>query len=115
MSGRIGDQTAEKRGASLVGLADFLRREHPSNTAYHVEALTGVSATTVKHWLAGSSAPSLHHFVRLMRVYGPSLVAAVCPRAPRWLDEAHRADELRKLEEQQAALAARMEQLRGRP
>lgn len=115
MSDGIDRQTCRKEAANLPGLVAYLRREHPANTAQHVAALTRIGADTVENWLRQRSRPSLDHFGRLMRVYGPSLVAAVFPAAPRWLDEAHRAEELRKLEEQQAALAARMDELRGRP
>lgn len=98
-------------GIHLDGLAAFLRRQHSSCTSAHVEAATGIPARTVEGWLELRSYPSLAAFLTLTHHYGPSLLAAVYPRAPRWLDEATRAERIRALEDQKASIEAEMRQL----
>lgn len=92
-------------------LCAFIRRAHPNNTAHHVEALTGVPAGTVEKWLCGKSSPGFRHFGALIAIYGPSLLAAVYPNAPAWLDKATRDERLSNLQEQQTAIEAEMRQL----
>ncbi len=57
-------------------LADFLRTQHPSNTAKEVARKADVPSRTVEHWLAGLSSPRLPHFLKLLHAYGPALLKA---------------------------------------
>lgn len=90
----------------LSSLATFLRRLHPRDTAQSVAADTGIPAASIENWLKGIAFPRAVHQFRLMAVYGPSALAAMMPSAPRWLDDAVRAERLRDLEAQSASLAA---------
>lgn len=82
----------------------FVRRLYPVKTADCVSADTGVPAQTVRRWLEGVSKPSWVAFSRLIFAYGPSFLAAVYPKAPQWLDEAHR-------REMQATLRAEQQRI----
>ena len=57
-------------------LADFLRGEHPANTAKEVAQKAGIPHRTVERWLAGLSSPALPHFLSLLIAYGPALLKA---------------------------------------
>lgn len=57
-------------------LADFLRDQHPSNTAKEVGRKAHLPPRTVERWLAGLSAPRLEHFIKLLKAYGPALLKA---------------------------------------
>ena len=57
-------------------LADFLREQHPTNTAKEVGRKANLPPRTVERWLAGLSSPRLEHFIRLLHAYGPALLKA---------------------------------------
>lgn len=57
-------------------LADFLRDQHPNNTAKEVGRKAHLPPRTVERWLAGLSSPRLEHFIRLLHAYGPALLQA---------------------------------------
>lgn len=57
-------------------LADFLRDQHPTNTAKAVARKARVPHRTVERWLAGLSSPRLEHFISLLKAYGPALLQA---------------------------------------
>nr|WP_321457252.1 hypothetical protein [uncultured Cohaesibacter sp.] len=57
-------------------LADFLREQHPNNTAKEVGRKAKLPPRTVERWLAGLSLPRLDHFIRLLHAYGPALLKA---------------------------------------
>lgn len=90
----------------LEGLATFLRRRHPTNTAEMVEAQTQstsrIRAKTVRNWLAYENAPSLVHMFILWDVYGAEIVKASWPTdwmsIPCSLDAGHVAEELAAIE-----------------
>jgi len=103
---------ADRITACHVGLSTFLRRLHPRDTAACVEAETGISAATVEKWLCHASLPQARQLARLIGAYGPSALAALFPQAPRWLDDAVRAERLRQLEDQAEAAAAARDALR---
>lgn len=62
-------------------LADFLRGEHPTHCAKEVARRADVPERTVERWLAGLAVPSLPHFLKLLRAYGPPLLRAVLDEA----------------------------------
>lgn len=90
----------------IASLGTFLRRIHPRDTAVCVEADTDIPAGSVEKWLQGIAFPRAKHQFRLIAAYGPSALAAMWPSAPRWLDEAVRAERLRELEASAVAAAA---------
>jgi hypothetical protein len=92
-------------------IVGFLRREYPFATAENVSADTGVAIATVQKWIERDSAPSCSSFLRLVSVYGPEFLAAVCPDRLGWLDAAARAEHDRKVRAEIAALEQRL----GRP
>jgi hypothetical protein len=98
----------------IIGLGRFLRSKHPRDTAAYVAAETNIPIESVENWLQGRAFPRAKHQFRLIAAYGPSVFAAMMPSAPRWLDEAVRAERLRELEETQARLAREAEELRSR-
>lgn len=57
-------------------LADFLRLQHPTNTAKEVARKARVPHRTVERWLSGLSSPRLEHFISLLKAYGPALLQA---------------------------------------
>ncbi len=99
----------------VVSLGAFLRRLHPRDTAACVEADTGIPAGSVEKWLQGIAFPRARHQFRLIGAYGPSVFAAMVPAAPRWLDEAVRAERLREMEQRAALLAREIEAMRSGP
>ena len=83
----------------------FLRTRHPVKTADHVASLAGCSRAQVSKWLEGTSAPGGLALVRLIAAYGPQFILAVMgEHAPRWLDDAHRAQKIQELEAGQARI-----------
>jgi len=102
---------AEKLEACAESFAAFLRRQHARDTAANVAADTGINATTVEKWLAEAALPQARHLVRLLGAYGPAVLAALIPSAPRWLDDAVRAEELRAAKEAQARLTETIRRL----
>lgn len=97
-----------------VSFAAFLRRQHPRDTVKAVVDRTGAHISTVEKWLQGTSMPSIRHLGVLIGAYGPSVVAAIYPNAPRWLDEAVLSERLRHLEEEHERRAAEIAELRRR-
>lgn len=89
----------------------YIRKLHPSKTADHVAADTGISPDTVRKWLEGVAKPSWVAFSRLIFAYGPSFLTAVYPKAPAWLDDAHRRERLAALEAAQARIQAEIAEL----
>lgn len=83
----------------FMGLAEFLRKEHPVKTAEFVEARCGIPAKTVRKWLDGENAPNGPAILTLALAYGPQALSACFIGAPAWLDEASHADMARKLKE----------------
>lgn len=96
----------------LCGLVGFLRKQHPHSTAYHVQAVTGIPARTVECWFEGRARPSFGNAMQLAIVYGPAFLSAALRHAPAWLDEAHRADEARRVDEEIKRLEERKDRLR---
>lgn len=89
----------------------FVRRLYPSKTADCVAADTGVPSQTVRRWLEGVSKPSWVAFSRLIFAYGPAFLVAVYPKAPKWLDEAHRRAQGVVLRAEQQRIAEQLEAL----
>lgn len=89
----------------------FVRQLHPVKTAEHVSADTGVAADTVRKWLEGVAKPSFIAFSKLILAYGPAFLIAVYPKAPKWLDDAHRRERLAALEAEQARIRAEIAEL----
>lgn len=112
-SGKFSDKTGKVSGDARERLVAFLRAVHPHKTADHVAADVHLSADTVRKWLDGSASPSCIALLRLISVYGPPLLAAVMDCQPGWLDVAHRAVEVQRLEQEQAVLAMRLARMRG--
>ena len=105
--------TAKNFVPSADGLVGFLRAKHPNDTIFHVSSLTGINPDTVGKWLAGVCLPQLRHLGPLIGVYGPPLLAAVFPDAPRWLDDAVRRDRLAELESEQEQRREEIRRLRA--
>lgn len=89
-----------------AALARFLRGLYPRDTAPSVAADLGVASRTVENWLGGTSVPRLGHFLRMVAAYGPSVIAAAFPAAPRWLDDAVVAERNRALDAEIERLTA---------
>lgn len=92
---------------------EFLRGLYPSKTVENVAYDTGIPSDTVRKWFEGVSKPSWAGLSRLIFAYGPAFLMAVYPKAPSWLDEAHRRErqealraEQRRIQEQLDALGA---------
>lgn len=111
--GKFSRRDAEKFVLSADGLSGFLRAKHPSDTVFWVSSLTGIEPDTVRAWLRGICLPQLRHLMPLMTIYGPPLLAAVWPNAPRWLDDAVRQSRLEELEQEQERRAEEIRRLRG--
>jgi len=92
--------------ADVASLGMFLRTLYPHDTAMHVADDVGASTRTVENWLGGLAAPRLDHFVRLVDLYGPGVIAAAHPSAPRWLDDAVEAERIRSTEAEIGRLRA---------
>jgi hypothetical protein len=89
----------------------FIRALYPVKTAEHVAADIGLPVHTVKRWLEGVAKPSWSGLSRLIFAYGPAFLIAVYPKAPKWLDEAHRRERLAALEAEQARIRAEIAEL----
>lgn len=99
------DQTdVAQRIAKAERIIAFLRQRYPSKTADNVAADLGCSADTVQKMMDRCSTPNVMTFGRMILQYGPAFLAAVYPKAPQWLDEAHR-------REMQAALRAEQQRI----
>lgn len=96
----------------VASLGAFLRRLHPRDTSANVAADTGIPSASIDKWLQGIAFPRARHQFALMGAYGPSVLAAMVPAAPRWLDDAVRAERLRELEANAVAAAAARDALR---
>lgn len=96
------------KGSALVfdvaGLIGWLKARFPRSTDHHVSADTGIPAASVENWLHRRSQPSVQHFSILLKVYGPSLLAASFKSPPGWVDEAARSERRREIEAQIARL-----------
>lgn len=68
-------------------VADYLRDKYPAKTAEHVAADTGCTVAAVKRWIYSDSAPSWDCAVKLIKAYGPELLAAVLPPTA-WIEKA---------------------------
>ena len=99
------------RKASPERAVDFIRAKYPVKTAESVAADTGVGIETVKKWLDGSVRPSWDGIFALICAYGPAFLIAVYPKAPKWLDDAHRRERLAALEAEQARIRAEIAEL----
>jgi hypothetical protein len=91
----------------------FLRHRYPTKTADNVAADLGCSSETVTKMMDRMTTPNAVTFGRMILTYGPAFLIAVYPKAPTWLDEAHRRErrevlraEQRRLQEQLDALGA---------
>lgn len=94
-------------GFNQSGFSAFLRKQHPTKTADHVHARSGVPADTVKNWLKGRNQVSLQHSILLFTAYGPNVLKSMWSGVvPGWLDSAVQAYALETLERKQAALNA---------
>lgn len=91
----------------------FLRKRYPSKTAENVALDLGCSPETVAKMMERVTTPNAVTYGRLIFAYGPAFLVAVYPKAPAWLDEAHRRErqdalraEQRRIQEQLDALGA---------
>lgn len=91
----------------------FLRLRYPTKTADNVAADLGCSPETVAKMMERVATPNAVTFGRMVLTYGPAFLIAVYPKAPAWLDEAHRRErqealraEQRRIQEQLDALGA---------
>lgn len=96
-----------------AGVVSFLTAQHPTKTAEHVEAESGVPAATVRNWLRGLSAPSGEAIVRLLLAYGPDVLLPALPRAPEWLSRPVMARRQAEIEAEQARLSRALADLIG--
>ncbi|MGO4171589.1 hypothetical protein [Bosea sp. TAF32] len=108
-----GKISPKSQKASPERAVEFIRNLYPSKTAENVAYDTGVGAETIKKWLDGTARPGWDGIWPLIFAYGPSFLKAVYPKAPAWLDEAHRRErqeslraEQRRIQEQLDALGA---------
>lgn len=90
----------------------YLRRRHPMKCAENVGAAIGVQAATVRKWLSGEAAPGFAHTLRLIKAYGPEILAVMLGTAPDWLDDAVRAQRHAELAARREALTREMDDLR---
>ena len=98
-----------KDAGAARGLVQFLRKRHPHKTAASVAAETGISERVIEKWLSGEvQSPAYSATIRLIYVYGPSLLSAaiaeLMPDQPSWLDDVRRAELQKQLERQIAEL-----------
>lgn len=103
------------RGPSidLEALKRFLQRRYHYNTPESVAADTGIPPETVRNWIRLRARPSIGNFLTLALHYGPDLVAAAWPGAPRWMDSACREEEAARLEAEQERINRRLKELRS--
>ncbi|WP_293862341.1 hypothetical protein [uncultured Alsobacter sp.] len=92
---------------------NFLRSVHPSKTAEHVSADTGIPRETIHTWFGRGSAPSCAHVLALITAYGPAFLAAALPARPAWLDGAVREERRQRLEAEISARQAELDALRS--
>lgn len=107
-------ESAQRRGAQIdtQPLLLYLRRLHPMKTAERVGARINVHPSTVRRWLAGDVAPGFVPTLRLIKAYGPEILAVMLGTAPDWLAEAVRGEQLADLRRRQEALTKRMDELK---
>lgn len=103
MSGS-GQTDVAERIAKAERIIGFLRQRYPTKPAENVAADLGCSADTVQKMMERCSTPNVMTFGRMILQYGPAFLAAVYPKAPKWLDEAHR-------REMQATLRAEQQRI----
>ncbi|PTW53587.1 hypothetical protein C8N35_11642 [Breoghania corrubedonensis] len=97
----------------LDALLDYFRQKYPALLCQNVAADTGIPAGTVENWMLKKAQPSTSNFVRLVHVYGPSLLAAALIDTPMWLARAVREEriaaidsQIQRLREEQESLAS---------
>lgn len=93
----------------------FLKRIHPTKTAVHVAAETGVSSDAVEKWLERASVPNGLAMIRLTAAYGPEFLCAVMNNPPAWLDAAVRSERQAALEAQLLSIQNEIASLKGTP
>lgn len=108
VSTRIGENAPQACPDRAIA---FIRLRHPVKTAECVAADINLPVHTVKRWLEGAAKPSWSGLSRLIFAYGPAFLVAVYPKAPRWLDDAHRRERLAALEAEQARIKAEIAEL----
>jgi hypothetical protein len=104
----------ETRGLDGAALSAWLRRRHRFGVSGEVAHRTGIAAGTVENWLGQKARPNLGHFLRLVAVYGPELVAATWADAPAYVIAAARVERAAALEAEIAALEAERAHRGGR-
>ncbi|MEJ8571274.1 hypothetical protein [Microbaculum marinum] len=72
-----------------------------------------MNPATVEKWLAEKALPQLRHFGPLVAIYGPSVMKAIFPNAPDWLDDAVRRERLADLGAKQAEIEREIRELSG--
>jgi hypothetical protein len=88
-------------------VVDFLTRRHPVKTAECVESETGIPASTVRKWLAGTSAPGFAALRALIGAYGSPFIASAMGIDLLEMTRRMCADNERALAENERELAAR--------
>lgn len=114
MSSEIHRKVFRKKPTSFgERLAAFLRARHPLKTALLVAADTGLDAGRIEKWLALKARPDCEAVLILIETYGPSLLLTLAGAPAHWISAAALAEERAALEAQHAAVAARLNALRG--
>lgn len=106
-----GHLSVAERTEKAERIIGFLRRLYPAKTAENVAADLGGSAETIQKMMDRCSTPSTVLFTRMILAYGPAFLIAVYPKAPKWLDDAHRRERLAALEAEQARIRAEIAEL----
>jgi hypothetical protein len=90
-------------------LRKFLRDKHPHDTAKSVARALGMkSHRTVGNWLEGAACPGFFACGAMIAAWGPEFINAVMTTPPDWASEALAREELAELEQQSAALKAKL-------
>jgi len=106
-----GHLSVAERTEKAERIIGFLRRLYPTKTAENVAADIGGSPETIQKMMDRCSTPSTILFSRMIFAYGPAFLIAVYPKAPKWLDDAHRRERLAALEAEQARIRAEIAEL----
>lgn len=93
------------------GMIGWLRKQFPQSMTYHVEAVTGIPASTVHGWVVREYRPSLQHFMRMLCVFGPAFAAASLSVRVDWIREAERQRRIVETEAEIARLEAERDSL----
>lgn len=107
-------ESAVRRDAQIdtQTLMLYLRRIHPVKTAENVGARINVHPSTVRRWLAGDVAPGFVPTLRLIKAYGPEILAVMLGTPPDWLDSAVRERRHAELTARREALTKQLDDLR---